>query len=261
MGEIQLFVSHAHKDAKIAGALVDIVEAALEVPGRAILCTSAPGYGLPLGADVSEYLRQHLTQSSCVAAVLTPYSLSSQWCLFELGGAWARATHTYPLLARGLTQADLPAALRGRLGGQITEPSDLRNLLFDLRTRLKWPERNMAAAEDKIQRLADSLKNSKASADDVNEELGADFAAKLHFVGDKQQNILNHIVRHARGKDHMTFGELKRAFPTSADSLYYRLMQLRYLRFLDRREIGQTSDRGPEYGWTLAAEYADKVWT
>jgi hypothetical protein len=260
MGAIQLFVSHAHKDSEIAASLVDIFEAAMEVPRDAILCTSAPGYGLRIGVDVSKHLREHLTQSSCVVAVLSPYSLSSKWCLFELGGAWAQATQTYPLFARGVSQNDLPAALQGMLGGQVSEPGDLRNLLTGLRSQLNWPERNMAAAEVKIQRLADALKNSKPSMDDIDEELRADFLAKLHFIGDRQQDILNHIVRNARDKDYMTLGELKQAFPRIADCLYYRLMQLRYLGFLVRREISQAPGQVPEYGWTLGEEYAAEVW-
>lgn len=259
MGDIRLFVSHAEEDADIALGLVRIVEAAMDVPEQTILCTSAPGYGLAIGADVAEHLRQHLTQASCVAAVLTPHSLSSKWCLFELGGAWARATHTYPLLAGGLIQDDLPAALAGRLGGQLGDPKALRQLVRDLSRRLGWPERDAAAAEREIDRLVAIVRDRRSSADDVDEELSADFVAKWHFIGDTQQEILNHIVRRARGKEHLSYAELKQAFPGRPD-LYYRLMQLRYLKFLKRRPIGRSAGDVPQYGWTLSPEYAARVW-
>ena len=259
MGAIQLFVSHAHKDADIAGALVRIVDTALQVPPNSILCTSAPGYGLRLGADVSDHLRVHLSQASCVIAVLTPYSLSSKWCLFELGGAWARSTSTYPLLAGGLTQEDLPAALTGTLGGQLSNAQDLRALLIDLERQLSWKEKNREAAEHEIAEFIKTVSGRRVSTDDVDEELGADFIAKLYLIGDTQQDILNHIVRNGRTREHIPYAELAQAFP-KVQGLHYRLLQLRYLRFLQRIEIGKTSKGDPYYAWTLTREYAEKVW-
>ena len=259
MGAIQLFVSHAHKDADIAGALVRIIDTALQVPPKSILCTSAPGYDLPLGADVSHVLREHLSQASCVIAVLTPYSLSSKWCLFELGGAWARSTRTYPLLAGGLTQRDLPAALTGTLGGQLSEPQVLRALLSDLGRQLRWLEKNREAAEHEIAEFIKEVRGRGISTDDVEEELGADFIAKLYLIGDTQQDILNHIVRNGQTKEHIPSAELEQVFP-KVQGLYYRLLQLRYLRFLQRITIGQTSSGVPRYAWTLTPEYAEKVW-
>ena len=99
MGDIRLFVSHSHDDKEIAAALVDVIEATM-VPRERILCTSHENskYREPEGVDVSRYLRDHLTQSSCVLGLWTPNSIKSPWCLFELGGAWALATRTYPNL-------------------------------------------------------------------------------------------------------------------------------------------------------------------
>ena len=150
MGNIRLFVSHSHEDHEIATGIVDLIETALVRDGR-ILCTSHANrqdYGYPDSdrIDVSEHLREHLSEASCVVALLTPYSLESRWCLFELGGAWARATKTYPLLAGRITQAHLPAALKGKLFGMLDNPQDLRRLLWNLRTQLRWDERNMELA-------------------------------------------------------------------------------------------------------------------
>jgi hypothetical protein len=88
VGDVRLFVSHAHKDHDIAAGMVDLIETALVRDGR-ILCTSHPNrtdYGYPDSdrINVSEHLREHLSEASCVVALLTPYSLESRWCLFEL---------------------------------------------------------------------------------------------------------------------------------------------------------------------------------
>jgi hypothetical protein len=147
VGDIRLFVSHAHKDGQIAAGIVDLIETALVRDGG-ILCTSHPRYGYEQSdrIDVSEHLREHLSEASCVVALLTPYSLESRWCMFELGGAWTRATKTYPLLAGDVTPGHLPASLKGKLSGNLNDPQDLRRLLLNLRTQLRWDERNMELA-------------------------------------------------------------------------------------------------------------------
>jgi TIR domain len=151
MGDIRLFVSHAHKDREIAAALVKVIEAAM-VPREKILCTSHPEYGYPEGVDVIKYLHDHLTQSSCVLGVLTPNSMNRPWCLIELGGAWAVATRIYCLLA-GLSQESLPGLLKDTDAAQLTEPEEIRRVMANLRQALVWDERVKGSAAEEIDDL------------------------------------------------------------------------------------------------------------
>lgn len=162
MGDIRLFVSHAHKDKTIAVALVAAVEATM-VPKARILCTSHPKreYREPDNEDVSGHLRAHLRDSPCVLGVLTPNSLESPWCLFELGGAWALASRTYPLLAGGLSKESLPAALKGYDAALLTEPDDISRVLSDLSNSLNWPKR-MGSAKKEINSLVEVARNCAA---------------------------------------------------------------------------------------------------
>jgi hypothetical protein len=162
MGDIRLFVSHAHEDKKIAAALVTVIEAMM-VPRERILCTSHdnPKYREPECVDVSRYLRDHLTQSSCVLGLLTPNSRKSPWCLFELGGAWALSTRTYPLLAGGFSSKDLPAALRGTDAAQLTEPEEIRRVLANVRRALGWDERIKGSAANELDDLVDCVRRSR----------------------------------------------------------------------------------------------------
>ena len=160
MGDIRLFVSHAHKDKDIAIALVDAVEAAM-VPKAGILCTSHTKreYQEPENEDVSEHLRVHLTDSPCVLGVLTPNSVKSPWCLFELGGAWALASRTFPLLAGGLSKESLPAALKGYDAAQLTKPEEISKVLTDLSQALDWPL-TIESAQKAIDHLVEVVRRS-----------------------------------------------------------------------------------------------------
>jgi hypothetical protein len=162
MGDIRLFVSHSHDDKEIAAALVDVIEATM-VPRERILCTSHENskYREPEGVDVSRYLRDHLTQSSCVLGLWTPNSMKSPWCLFELGGAWALATRTYPLLAGGLSQESLPAALKGTDAAQLTEAEEIRRVMANVRRTLGWDERVKGSAAKEIDDLANLVRSSR----------------------------------------------------------------------------------------------------
>ncbi len=159
MGDIRLFVSHSHDDKKIAAALVEVIEATM-VPRERILCTSHdnPKYREPEGVDVSRYLRDHLTQSSCVIGVLTPNSTKSPWCLFELGGAWALATRTYPVLAGRLSMEDLPAALKGTDAAQLNKAEEIRRVLANVRRALGWDERVKGSADKEIDTLVNIVR-------------------------------------------------------------------------------------------------------
>ena len=159
MGDFRLFISHAHRDKEIAAALVSVIEAAME-RAQGILCTSHddPQYREPGDVDVTEYLRTHLKQSGCVIGVLTPNSLKSPWCLFELGGAWALTTRTYALLAGGLSKEDLPAALKGGEAARLAEPGEVRRVLEDVGRHLDWLERAPGSAEDEIRHLVELVR-------------------------------------------------------------------------------------------------------
>lgn len=161
MGHFRLFVSHAHQDKEIAAALVGVIEAAMvRRDDEGILCTSHddPQYREPGGVDVTRYLRDHLQQSGCVLGVLTPNSLRSPWCLFELGGAWALTTRTYPLLAGGLAKDDLPAALKGGDAARLAEPGEIRLVLEDVCRALGWEPRGTGSAENEITRLVELVR-------------------------------------------------------------------------------------------------------
>lgn len=95
----KVFVSHAAKDAVFAKALVDCLEACLEIPDKTIRCTSVPGYRLAPGDDADEVLRDNLARCSVVLGLLTDDSLASGYVVMELGAAWGLKRTTCAILA------------------------------------------------------------------------------------------------------------------------------------------------------------------
>jgi hypothetical protein len=96
---LRIFISHAGGDAKLAQALIDLIEAGLEVPTGSIRCTSVSGYKLEGGDDTPEVLRENLKVCPVVLRMLTKTSIASSYVLMELGAAWAFKKRAIPLLA------------------------------------------------------------------------------------------------------------------------------------------------------------------
>ena len=83
-----IFISHSSKDAALAKALVDCLEACMAVPEDAIRCTSVPGHMLDPGDATDEVLRDNLERCRVVIGLLSEESLKSAYVLMELGAAW-----------------------------------------------------------------------------------------------------------------------------------------------------------------------------
>ena len=152
--KVDVFVSHAHEDRDIAHRLVRAIELGLQVPVGAIRCTSVPGYGFTPGTDVIEATKNELTIASCVVGLLTPRSLKSQWCLFELGAAWGLA-HNPLFLSLGTDALrDPPAAFRSIQASHLADAGQSRRFLDQLALLTGWPTGNRAAAENELDDLA-----------------------------------------------------------------------------------------------------------
>ena len=60
----KIFISHRHKDQKIAEALTRSIRAAFELEAKEIRCTSVQPYRLPFGKNTSERLRDEIGKAS-----------------------------------------------------------------------------------------------------------------------------------------------------------------------------------------------------
>lgn len=250
---VRLFVSHAHRDVELAAKLVDLIASGLEVPAGELRCTSVPGYKLDLGTMAPDALRRELGSAACVLALLTPHSVGNEWVLFELGAAWATAKAVMPLLAGGLRDHDIPGPLHGTAGGQLASPETLDGMLVQLERLLGWRRRDGLVASGKRDALAADA-DSAFPRGSTEQELKASFSCKRAGIGIRQQQLLDHVAARVQQQPYVLQSELSSAFKDLAPSLYYRLEQLRLLRFLDRVQVGQAGIT-PTWAWTLASDY------
>jgi hypothetical protein len=251
---VRLFVSHAHRDADVAGRLVDVLTANLVVPDGELRCTSVPGYQLDLGAMAPDVLRRELGSALCVVALFTPHSLGNDWVLFEMGAAWANAKASIPLLAGGLEDKDIPGPLRGAAGGQLDQPGTLDRLLDQLERTLGWRARSGLVASGKRNDFVEFMKNKTFEPDPADADLKATFSAKRARIGSRQGLLVDYITNNLKGRPYLSLNDLTDRVAGRGNELYYRLEQLRLLGFVNRVDLGE-ADGEPTFGWKLSERY------
>lgn len=97
----KIFISHSSKDQKYVKAFVELLED-IGMPEGTIICTSVPGYGIPGGKKIYEWLREQFLKNDLrVIYMLSENYYSSPASLNEMGAAWlAKTEDTLVVLPR-----------------------------------------------------------------------------------------------------------------------------------------------------------------
>jgi hypothetical protein len=154
----RLFISHSHKDKKLADLLVNMLEASFAIDPSLITCTSLARHKPQKLTDtLDEALLGEMKKGDCgVLVILTPNSAQSPWVLVELGVAWATHMPLVAMLAGGMHVKDMPGPLEHKLAGELQSKEDLKALKETLKNELHWPpkDRNSGGGSDRSNKPA-----------------------------------------------------------------------------------------------------------
>jgi hypothetical protein len=141
---ISVFISHSSKDADLALALIELLQAGLALQSSQIRCSSVDGYRLPVGVNTEAKLREEVNEARVVIGLITPSSLESAFVMFELGARWGANQFLAPLLA-GVKPSELrgPLSLLNALSG--SNDAQLHQLLKDVAKQLDLPLQDAAS--------------------------------------------------------------------------------------------------------------------
>jgi hypothetical protein len=159
----EIFVSHRHKDQKIAEALTETIRSAFNLPPEEIRCTSVQPYRLPFGKNTSERLRSEIGKAKVVLGILSPDTAESSYVMFELGAAWSMRIYTCPLLSRGAEFAHIPGPIYDLAPAKLWVASDCHQLLENLQVELDLDrsQNTHAAVSQKIETLTNAAKSDE----------------------------------------------------------------------------------------------------
>ncbi|MBD5800455.1 hypothetical protein BHU24_14740 [Bacillus pseudomycoides] len=99
MSQNDFFISHASADRELVAEFVDFMELALKVDRSRIYCTSGIGTKtIRTGTNFIEDIKDNVIGTKVVIFILTPNYFKSNFCLAELGAAWALSSDIYPIM-------------------------------------------------------------------------------------------------------------------------------------------------------------------
>lgn len=93
----KVFISHSTKDKDYVEELIDILET-IGLKSTQIFCSSFDGYGIDLGEDFLERIKNELNEEVLVLFVLSENFYSSPVCLCEMGATWIKTSEHIPIL-------------------------------------------------------------------------------------------------------------------------------------------------------------------
>jgi hypothetical protein len=124
-----IFVSHAGADKPLVDHFVDdVIRLGCGAQSNEIFYSSGEDTGVPSGDDLMAHVRQQVTNTSLVVAVISPNFQTRPVCIAELGAAWSRAGSLFPLLVPEMPRNALAGVLPSMLIRYINDSSALDEL-------------------------------------------------------------------------------------------------------------------------------------
>lgn len=110
----KIFISHSSRDVDLVTAFVEMLEG-IGIGHGKVFCSSVPGYGIPLGEDIYDYLREELIGKRVyVIFFLSDAYYESAACLNEMGAAWILRHDHLTILQPGFTFKEIKGAVNPR---------------------------------------------------------------------------------------------------------------------------------------------------
>jgi len=128
----KIFISHSTKDKIFVEYLTDLLES-MGVPAAKIFCTSLEGYGVPLGDNFLERIKEELNEEVLVLFVMSENFYNSPACLCEMGAAWIKSRTHIPILIPPFDFCDIKGMVLHTQGLKINDKSKLNLLCSTVR--------------------------------------------------------------------------------------------------------------------------------
>ena len=104
--------------------MIEILES-IGLDSNQIFCTSFEGYGIELGENFLDSIKNELSSDSLVIFILSKNFYESAICLCEMGAAWVLVKEHIPVLIPPLDFSDVKGVIPLSQGFKINEPLKL----------------------------------------------------------------------------------------------------------------------------------------
>ena len=85
---MKIFISHSSEDKELVLLFVDLLSQGFHIDKNEIFCTSMDN-SLRVREDFIKNIKEELHDSEIVIFLITPNYIASNFCVMEMGAAWA----------------------------------------------------------------------------------------------------------------------------------------------------------------------------
>ncbi|MDJ0900781.1 MAG: toll/interleukin-1 receptor domain-containing protein [Xenococcus sp. MO_188.B8] len=116
----KVFISHSSKDKAFVEELVELLEL-IGLPEESIFCTSLDGYGIDIGENFLDTIKEKLNNNTLVIFLLTQNFYSSPVCLCEMGATWVQTKNHIPIIVPPFDFADIKGVIPLTQGFKVND--------------------------------------------------------------------------------------------------------------------------------------------
>jgi len=160
----KIFISHASADSRVVEEIIDLLEN-IGLGSNQIFCSSIEGYGINLGDNFLETIKNEINDSVLVLFILSNSFYSSPICLCEMGATWVMSTNHIPILIPPFDFTDIKGVIPLTQGLKIDDARKWNSLKQKIEVEFKltpWDsskwERKRNKAIVTIDRIINSCK-------------------------------------------------------------------------------------------------------
>lgn len=191
----QIFISHSSKDKKVVEYIIDLLEN-MGVASEKIFCTSVEGYGIPLGENFLETIKQEFNEKVLALFILTRNFYSSPICLCEMGAAWVKTNVHIPILVPPLTFDDVKGVIAPIQGLTINDKEKLNSLysrileLFNIDTfnSNRWERKRNKFIDEVNSLIQYEIEDQSAACSEIGAE-SVDYTHYKTILDQKEKEI------------------------------------------------------------------------
>jgi hypothetical protein len=123
----KIFISHSSNDSNIIKPIIDLL-IDIGIQHNQIFYSSHPAYGVGLGENILERIKQELNTEVVVFFILSENFYKSPVCLCEMGATWIKTNKHIPILIPPFDFNQVKGVFPNSLGFKINDKDQLNTL-------------------------------------------------------------------------------------------------------------------------------------
>ncbi len=152
----KVFISHSSKDKILVGYIIEMLEL-IGLGSTNIFCSSYEGYGVTLGENFLERIKDELNDNVLVIFILSPNFYDSAVSLCEMGAAWIKTLYHVPILIPPFEYANVKGVIPYTHGMKIDDPAKYNTLKNLIEDKFQLPIKNNTIWEDRRNKILNGI--------------------------------------------------------------------------------------------------------